>query len=44
MLFIGDALYAGGNDAPVREMGVTTLAVSDIGETRSVIETLVQNA
>ncbi|WP_454890403.1 HAD-IIB family hydrolase [Sphingopyxis chilensis] len=44
MLFIGDALYPGGNDAPVRDMGVTTIAVSDIGETRSVIATLVQNA
>lgn len=43
MLFIGDALYAGGNDAPVREIGVTTLSVSDISETRSVIEAVLQN-
>ena len=42
MLFIGDALYPGGNDAPVRDAGVATIAVRDIGETRLVIETLLR--
>ena len=42
MLFIGDALYPGGNDAPVRDFGVATIAVRDIGETKLVIETLLR--
>jgi len=44
MLFIGDALYPGGNDAPVRDMGVSTIAVRDIEETKRVIGTLIQTA
>lgn len=44
MLFIGDALYPGGNDAPVRAMGVSTIAVRDIEETKRVIGTLIQSA
>ena len=40
MLFIGDALYPGGNDAPVRDSGVATIAVGDIGDTKLVIQTL----
>ena len=42
MLFVGDALYPGGNDAPVRDAGVTTIAVNDIGETKLVIETIIK--
>lgn len=42
MLFIGDALYPGGNDAPVRDFGVATIAVRDIGETKLVIETILR--
>lgn len=42
MLFVGDALYPGGNDAPVRDAGVATIAVRDIGETKLVIETLLR--
>ena len=42
MLFIGDALYPGGNDAPVREMGVKTIAVRNIEETKREIERLIQ--
>ena len=42
MLFIGDALYPGGNDAPVRDFGVATIAVRNIGETKLVIETLLR--
>ena len=42
MLFIGDALYPGGNDAPVRDSGVATIAVGDIGDTKLVIQTLLR--
>ena len=42
MLFIGDALYPGGNDAPVRDAGVTTIAVHDIADTKLVIETIIK--
>ena len=44
MLFIGDALYPGGNDAPVQAMGVSTIAVRNIEETKQVIGTLIQSA
>ena len=40
MLFIGDALYPGGNDAPVRDFGVATIAVRDVGDSKLVIQTL----
>ena len=40
MLFIGDALYPGGNDAPVRDFGVATIAVLNTGETKLVIVTV----
>lgn len=42
MLFVGDALYPGGNDAPVRDAGVATIAVDDISETKLVIETIIK--
>jgi phosphomannomutase len=42
MLFIGDALYPGGNDAPVRDAGVVTIAVHDIADTKLVIETIIK--
>lgn len=42
MLFVGDSLYLGGNDAPVRDAGVSTIAVNDIGETKLVIETILK--
>lgn len=42
MLFIGDALYPGGNDAPVRDAGVATIAVRDIADTKRVIETIIK--
>ncbi len=44
ILFIGDALYPGGNDAPVRDAGVATIAVDDIGQTKLVIETIIKLA
>ncbi len=41
MLFVGDALYPGGNDAPARDAGVPTIGVRDIEDTRVLIETIV---
>jgi phosphomannomutase len=40
MLFVGDALFAGGNDHPAREAGVACIQVRDPDETKRVIETL----
>ncbi|WP_219893241.1 HAD-IIB family hydrolase [Aquisediminimonas profunda] len=42
MLFVGDALYPGGNDAPVRDAGVATIAIRDIADTKRVIETIIK--
>ncbi len=41
MLFVGDALFAGGNDYPAKEAGVASIQVRDPDETKRVIETLV---
>lgn len=41
MLFIGDALFPGGNDYPVQEAGVTSIQVRDPNETKRVIEVIV---
>lgn len=40
MLFVGDALFPGGNDYPVLAAGVTSIRVRDPDETKRVIETL----
>ncbi len=40
MLFIGDALFPGGNDHPARRTGATCIQVRDPEETESVIETI----
>ncbi len=40
MIFIGDAVYPGGNDYPVREAGIDTIAVRDVHETKRVVEVL----
>ncbi|MBI1754892.1 HAD-IIB family hydrolase [Candidatus Azambacteria bacterium] len=37
MIFVGDALYGGGNDYPVKEAGVETIAVSGPKETKEII-------
>lgn len=42
MLFVGDALYPGGNDVPVRDAGVATIAIRHVGETKLVIETIIK--
>ena len=41
MLYIGDALFPGGNDAPVRETGAACIQVRDPQETKRVIEAIV---
>jgi HAD superfamily hydrolase (TIGR01484 family) len=38
ILFIGDALFDGGNDAPVRQMGIDTVQVASPSVTQSVME------
>lgn len=40
MIFVGDALFPGGNDEPARQAGVVCVQVRDIDETKRVIETL----
>ncbi len=40
MIFIGDAVYPGGNDDPVRAAGIDTIGVRDIHETKRVIEAI----
>jgi phosphomannomutase len=42
MLFIGDALFVGGNDYPAKEAGVASIQVRDPDETKGVIETLLE--
>lgn len=41
MLFIGDAIFPGGNDYPAKEAGVTCIQVRDVHETKRVVEGLV---
>lgn len=41
MLFVGDALYPGGNDEPARRTGIDAIQVRDPGETRTVIATII---
>ncbi len=41
MIFIGDALYLGGNDYAVHESGIDTIAVRDIHETKRVMEAII---
>jgi phosphomannomutase len=40
MIFIGDALFPGGNDYPAREAGVTAIQVRDPDESKRVIEAI----
>ena len=44
MLFIGDALFDGGNDAPVKRTGVETLEVAGPEETKKIIRRLIDEA
>ena len=41
MLFVGDAIFPGGNDYPAKELGLDTILVRDPRDTLSVIRTVV---
>lgn len=41
MIFVGDALFPGGNDFPAKEAGVVSICVRDPEETKSVIEAII---
>lgn len=41
MLFIGDALFVGGNDRPAKDAGVVSIQVRDPKETKRVVEAII---
>lgn len=41
MIFIGDAIFPGGNDYPAREAGVASICIKDPNETKRVIEGII---
>lgn len=41
MIFVGDALFPGGNDYPAKEAGVVSIQVKDPHETKRVIEAII---
>ncbi|CAN5753117.1 HAD-IIB family hydrolase [soil metagenome] len=41
MVYVGDAIFAGGNDFPAKQAGVVSISVRDPDETRKVIETII---
>jgi len=41
MIFIGDALFPGGNDYPAKEAGASSIQVRDPHETKRVIESII---
>jgi phosphomannomutase len=41
MIFIGDALFPGGNDYPAKEAGVVSIQVRDPNETKRVSEAII---
>ena len=41
MIFVGDALFPGGNDYPAIEAGVVSIQVRDPNETKRVIEAII---
>jgi len=41
MIYIGDALFVGGNDYPAEEVGVTSIPIRDPRETKRVTETII---
>ena len=41
MIYVGDALFPGGNDYPAEEAGVVSIAVRDPDDTKRVIETMI---
>jgi HAD superfamily hydrolase (TIGR01484 family) len=43
MIYIGDALYVGGNDYPAETAGVDCISVKDPGDTKRVIQTIISD-
>ncbi|HUH18193.1 HAD-IIB family hydrolase [Albibacterium sp.] len=41
MIFIGDAIFPGGNDYPAKEMGVTSIHIANPTETKRAIEAII---
>lgn len=41
MLFLGDAIFPGGNDYPAAEIGVDTVKVRDVAETAAVVSAII---
>ena len=41
MIFVGDALFPGGNDYPAKEAGALSIQVRDTDEAKRVIETVI---
>ncbi|HEY4326189.1 MAG TPA: HAD-IIB family hydrolase [Mucilaginibacter sp.] len=41
MIFIGDAIFPGGNDYPAKQVGVFSIRVSDPNETKRVVEGII---
>ena len=41
MVFIGDAVFPGGNDYPAKEAGVATIGIRDVHETKRVVEGII---
>ena len=41
MIYVGDALYVGGNDYPAETAGVDCIPVKDPNETKRVIQTII---
>jgi len=41
MIFIGDAVFPGGNDYPVKVLGVDTVHIRDIDETKTVVGAII---
>jgi HAD superfamily hydrolase (TIGR01484 family) len=41
MIFVGDALFPGGNDYPAKEAGVVSIQVRDPDETKRVVEAII---
>jgi phosphomannomutase len=41
MVYVGDALFPGGNDYPAKEAGVVSIAVRDPNDTKRVVQTVI---
>jgi hypothetical protein len=41
MIYIGDALFVGGNDYPVKDAGVISIPIRNPDETKRVIEAII---